>query len=239
VSESLVGFGHTVGIFFFLESAAFTLARCYDLSSQLFGHAATVPFAAVTDQPFHAQGYLPVGANFRWDLEGGGALISQGIHTIDLLLWLMGDVTQVSGKAITAVHDIDVEDTVVASLEFADGAIGTVEAATSAYPGYARRIEITGTEGTIILENDNIVAADLRTPSPEIVSKIDKSASERSSSAVISDVSGHRRIIEDFIQAIANDRAPLCDGREGRRSVELIQAVYESSKTRQFVSIPA
>jgi predicted dehydrogenase len=172
-----------------------------------------------------------------WDIEGGGALISQGIHTIDLLLWLIGDVSRVSGKAITAVHDIDVEDTVVATLEFASGAIGTVEAATSAYPGYARRIEITGTEGTIILENDSIVVADLRTPSAEIVSKIDKSDSERSTSAIISDVSGHRRIIKDFLHAIRDDRPPLCDGREGRRSVELIQAIYESSKSGQFVSL--
>ena len=170
-------------------------------------------------------------------LEGGGALISQGIHTIDLLLWLLGDVTQVSGKAITALHDVEVEDTVVATLEFASGAIGTVEAATSAYPGYARRLEITGTEGTIILENDNIIAADLRTPSPDIVSKIEKADSERSTSAVISDVSGHRRIIEDFLQAIADDRAPLCDGREGKRSVALIQAIYESSKSGRFVSL--
>jgi predicted dehydrogenase len=178
----------------------------------------------------------------RWrgvpEFEGGGALISQGIHTVDLILWLMGDVTCVSGKVITGLHQIDVEDTAVATLEFANGAIGTVEAATSAYPGYARRIEITGSEGTIILENDNIIAADLRTPMPELVSRFSGNDSERSTTAVISDVSGHRRIIEDFVLSIKENRRPLCDGREGRRSIEMIQAIYESSKTARFVSLP-
>src|SRR6266849_6311984 len=96
-------------------------------------------------------------------LDGGGALMNQGVHTVDLLLWLMGDVERVYAKAKTALHKIEAEDTVVATLEFANGAIGTLEAATSVYPGYSRRVELTGSEGTIILEQDQIIAADLRT----------------------------------------------------------------------------
>jgi UDP-N-acetyl-2-amino-2-deoxyglucuronate dehydrogenase len=102
-------------------------------------------------------------------LDGGGALINQGVHTVDLLLWLMGDVARVNAKAITALHDIEVEDTVVATVQFANGAIGTLEAATSAYPGYPRRIELTGSEGTIILEDNQIVAADLRNAGEDLV----------------------------------------------------------------------
>src|SRR5205823_6637328 len=106
--------------------------------------------------------------NSRWRgtraLDGGGALINQGVHTVDLLLWLMGDVTRVQSKAITALHKIEVEDTLVATLEFSNGAVGTLEATTSVYPGYPRRLEVTGSEGTIIVEHDRIVAADLRDP---------------------------------------------------------------------------
>jgi UDP-N-acetyl-2-amino-2-deoxyglucuronate dehydrogenase len=172
-----------------------------------------------------------------WALDGGGALMNQGVHTVDLLLWLMGNASRVWAKAITAAHDIEVEDTVVASFEFASGAIGTLEAATSVYPGYARRLEVTGSEGTIIVENDRITSADLRVPLPELINEQTVTQDERSTSPVVSDARGHRRLIEDFIQAIACDRPPLCDGREARRSVEFVQAVYESSRTGQPVSL--
>lgn len=181
----------------------------------------------------------------RWrgtfDLDGGGALINQGIHTVDLLLWLMGGVTRVNAKAITALHDIEAEDTVVATLEFANGAIGTLEAATSAYPGYRRRIELTGSEGTIILEDSQIIATDLRNSLGDLSRSSDgvndESDKARTNSAVVSDVSGHKRILEDFLRAIESDGKPMCDGHEGRRSVELVQAIYESSRTGEAVTI--
>lgn len=173
-------------------------------------------------------------AHSRWRgrraLDGGGALMNHGVHTVDLLLWLMGDVERVYARTVTALHDIEVEDTVVATLEFANGAIGTLEAATSIYPGYQRRVEMTGAEGTIILEHDRIVAADLRTPDPTLISPTAGDQNASASSAIVSDVSGHRRLIEDFLRAIENDGRPVCDGRDGRRSVELIEAIYESSR---------
>jgi UDP-N-acetyl-2-amino-2-deoxyglucuronate dehydrogenase len=170
-------------------------------------------------------------------LDGGGALINQGVHTVDLLLWLMGDVTQVQAKASTALHKIEVEDTVVATLEFANGAIGTLEAATSVYPGYPRRLELTGSEGTIIVEDDRIVAADLREPLEDPAERQAGSSNASSTSPVVSDVSGHRRILEDFLRAMETGGQPLCDGREGRRSVELVQAIYQSSRTRHQVTL--
>jgi len=182
--------------------------------------------------------------NSRWrgtfELDGGGALINQGVHTVDLLLWLMGDVARVNAKAITALHDIEVEDTVVAALEFANGAIGTLEAATSVYPGYPRRVELTGSEGTIILEDNQIVAADLRNGVVDPVRSEPgdkKETNPSSTSPVVSDVSGHRRILEDFLRAIETDGRPICDGYEGRRSVELVQAIYESSRTGESVTL--
>lgn len=174
-----------------------------------------------------------------WALDGGGALMNQGVHTVDLLLWLMGDVERVSAKAITALHDIEVEDTVVVTLEFANGAIGTLEAGTAVYPGYPRRIELTGSEGTIILEQDCIISADLRTPVTDAVGSPAKNTNASATSPVVSDVSGHKRILEDFLGAIETNGSPRCDGPEGRRSVELVQAIYESSRTGQPVTLTA
>jgi predicted dehydrogenase len=166
-------------------------------------------------------------------LDGGGALINQGVHTVDLLLWLMGDVTRVQAKAITGLHKIEVEDTLVATLEFKNGAVGTLEAATSVYPGYPRRLEVTGSEGTIIVEDDRIVAADLRHPLEELLVTVGQGPHSSTTSPVVSDVSGHRRLLEDFISAIKINSDPRCDGYEGRKSVALVEAIYESSYTGQ------
>ena len=172
----------------------------------------------------------------RLSLDGGGALMNQGVHTVDLLLWLLGDVNRVYAKAITALHDIESEDTLVATLEFESGAVGTLEAATSVYPGYDRRIEITGSEGTIIFEHDRIVAADLKNPLPGGI-QLSKDSNRSASSPIVSDVSGHKRIIEDFMNSIATNGTPRCDGREGRRSVLLVESIYESSKLGQPVQV--
>jgi len=173
-------------------------------------------------------------------LDGGGALMNQGVHTVDLLLWLFGPVRRVSGKVATQWHAIDVEDTAVAVLEFANGAIGTIEATTAAYPGYARRVELTGSNGTATLEGDALVAVDLRGASDlsrrsasAFVQSIDpalrREKAENAASPVVSDVSAHRAVIEDFVGTIQECRKPCCDGAEGRRSVEVIEAIYRSS----------
>ena len=170
-------------------------------------------------------------------LDGGGALMNQGVHTVDLLLWLMGPVTRVSATKRTALHQIEVEDTVVATLEFRSGAIGTLEAATSAYPGYPRRVEITGTKGTVILEQDKLVAADLIDEQIDVSKPAGEVSNPSASSPVVSDISGHKKLLEDFLAAIRNNARPCCDGAEGRRSVALVEAIYESARTGTAVTI--
>jgi len=162
-------------------------------------------------------------------LDGGGALMNQGIHTVDLLLWVLGDVIRVQARTATLLHEIESEDTALALLEFASGAAGVLEASTATYPGYPRRVEITGTEGTVVLEHDRIVAADLRAPRPELLSD-GGDANASASSPVVSDASGHQRLIEDFLRAIETGSRPACDGHEGRRSVELVEAIYRSAR---------
>ena len=171
-------------------------------------------------------------------MDGGGALMNQGVHTVDLLLWLFGPVRRVFGKVTTALHAIEVEDTAVATLEFASGAIGTLEAATSAYPGYARQIALTGSEGTVKLDGDRLSAIDLRSPlSSDAVSEVN-AVSVAASSPVVSDVSAHRAVFEDFIAAIARHGQPFCDGAQGRASVAVIEAIYRSSNSGQAVDLP-
>ena len=170
-------------------------------------------------------------------LDGGGALINQGIHTVDLLLWLLGDVRRVSAATRTAVHHIAVEDTAVACLEFMSGALGTLEATTAAYPGFARRIEISGSAGTAVIEGDRVVSVDVRGGGPPDRPDTEANTNASPSSPVVSDVRGHRRVIENFLQAIESGGRPLCDGRDGRRSVALVEAIYEAARTAQSVTL--
>jgi predicted dehydrogenase len=179
----------------------------------------------------------------RWrgtlELDGGGALINQAIHTVDLLLWLLGPVASAYGRIATRLHAIRGEDTAVAVLEFANGAVGTLEATTAAFPGYARRLEVTGSEGTIIIEQDRVVAANLRSPRDDLRSDGETDRNPSASSPVVSDASGHQAVLEDFIEAIRTGGKPSCDGLEGRRSLELVQAIYESAGDGRAVSLGA
>lgn len=163
-------------------------------------------------------------------LDGGGALMNQGVHTVDLLLWLLGDVIRIQARTATALHAIEAEDTSVAILEFAGGALCTLQATTAAYPGYPRRLEITGSRGTVILEHDRIIAADLRDAPAGLLAGSSGDENQSASSAVVSDISGHRAVLEDFLRAIEQNGTPACDGYEGRRSVAVIEEIYRVAR---------
>jgi predicted dehydrogenase len=179
-------------------------------------------------------------ANSRWRgtfaLDGGGALINQGVHTVDLLLWLLGDVVRVQAHTDTVLHKIEAEDTAVAILEFSSGALGTFHATTAAFPGYPRRVEISGTDGTVILEHDRIIATNLRSNPAAILESATPDENQSASSAAVSDFRGHQAILEDFIQTIQHKRAPTCDGAEGRRSIALIESIYRAARTHDRVA---
>jgi UDP-N-acetyl-2-amino-2-deoxyglucuronate dehydrogenase len=181
-------------------------------------------------------------ATSRWRgtlaLDGGGALINQAIHTLDLLIWLLGDVARVQARTSTLLHEIEAEDSGAAILEFACGALGTFTFTTAAYPGYSRRIAVTGTLGTMVLEQDEVITLDLvgGVPEPQgegkpgAVPKPPAGAVDQpASSPLVSDIGPHRAVFEDFISAIRDRRAPRCDGRESRRSLALVEAIYQAS----------
>jgi len=165
-----------------------------------------------------------------WDFDGGGALMNQGIHTVDLLLWLCGDAGRVCARTAALRHRIEVEDTAAAVIDFVSGAIGTLSVTTAAYPGYARRLVIAGTAGTVTIERDALVAADFEGGLPPGLAVRPPMADDgRSASAVVADVSGHRALFEDMARAVRDGGTPRCDGRDGRRSVALVRAIYDAS----------
>jgi predicted dehydrogenase len=163
-------------------------------------------------------------------LDGGGALINQAVHTVDLLLWLLGDVVRVQSRTTTALHKIEAEDTALAILEFSSGALGVLQATTAAYPGYQRRLELTGSEGTVILEQDLILAANLRHAPPGFSQGSTTDENQSARSAVVSDFRGHQALFENFIQAVERDTTPICDGHDGRRSIALVEAIYRAAR---------
>src|SRR3989475_962563 len=178
-------------------------------------------------------------ANSHWrgtlTLDGRGALINQGVHTVDLLLWLLGDVVRVQARTAMQLHKIEAEHTAIAILEFAGGALGIFHATNAAYPGYPRRVEISGSVGTVILEHDRIIAANFRN-TPAAAESAARDENQSASTAVVSDFRGHQAVLEDFLQAIQQNRTPACDGLEGRRSIALVEAIYRAAKTRDRVA---
>lgn len=189
-------------------------------------------FLATAQVKWYRPSEYYAGSRWRgtWALDGGGALMNQGIHTMDLLLWLVGDPTRIYARTRTALHDIEVEDTVVAVLDFANGAVGTLEATTAAYPGFPRRLELTGSNGTVRVEDDRVAFVGLHTPPDEPPPDGVGSQNPSASSATVSDARGHRSILEDFLRAVESGGEPLCGGREGRRSVAAVEAIYRSAR---------
>jgi UDP-N-acetyl-2-amino-2-deoxyglucuronate dehydrogenase len=169
-----------------------------------------------------------------WAVDGGGALMNQGIHLVDLLLWLMGDVEEVHAQAKTLTHAIEVEDSLVSSLRFASGALGTMVATTAAAPGFPHRIEVYGSQGGVQLEGEAVVRWEGKAAS---VPETAPAAAGAGGSPTAIGVAGHARIVADMVDAIRTKRTPLVSGEQGRRSLALVLAVYESARTGRAVAV--
>ncbi|HJS09255.1 MAG TPA: Gfo/Idh/MocA family oxidoreductase [Pirellulales bacterium] len=179
-----------------------------------------------------------------WQLDGGGALMNQAVHSVDLLTWLMGPVAEVTAHAATIAHErIAVEDNLVATLRFENGALGVIEASTAIYPGYLKRIEIHGSEGTAVMEEEDIKTWDFARSQKRDEAIHKRMAEHHSTGGGASDPAaighhGHARQFQDVVDAIKKNRAPAVDGHEGRRSIEIILAIYKSAETGKAVKLP-
>ena len=169
-------------------------------------------------------------------LDGGGALINQAIHTIDLLRWMMGPVQSAFAmKQALRYPQIESEDTLIGNLQFANGALGAVVATTSVKPGFKRRLEISGERGTIILDGDAISVWDIEGESSEQGAAAQ--ITDGSSNPAAISTEGHRLQIEDMLHSVLEDRQPIINGHEGRKSLEVVAALYAAAKAERVIRL--
>ena len=172
-----------------------------------------------------------------WATEGGGALINQAIHQVDLLLWLAGPVERVTGEwQLGALHRIESEDAVSAVIRYSSGATGVIQAATAFRPGYPERLEFHGTRGTAIISGDQLTAWDVENDSGEAPRLAQPVASGASNPLAISLAPFEKQFL-DFGDAIRNGRQPLVSGEEGYRALEVVSAIYRSCREGVTVRI--
>ncbi len=178
-----------------------------------------------------------------WETEGGGALMNQAIHQVDILLSLAGPVAAVTGMwQLGARHRIQSEDVVNALLSYESGATGVIQAATAFWPGYTERIELHGTKGSAIISGDRLTdwevlddeAANAQDPAP-----VEGNVASGSSDPMAISLTSFERQFRDFAASIVERRQPVVDGEEGYRALELVIGIYESCCTHKPVTLPA
>jgi predicted dehydrogenase len=162
-------------------------------------------------------------------LDGGGALMNQGIHGVDLLQYVMGDVKKVYGISKTLARSIEVEDTLCASLEYKSGAIGIIEATTSVYPGFKRRSEICGDKGSIIMEEDEIIFYEFEDKSIKFECNKGIGIGSSKNPQDIA-TTGHLMQIAEFVDCVKNNKKHFIDCEEGKKAVKIITSIYTSAK---------
>lgn len=208
---------------------------------------------------YRTQAYYDAGEwRGTWALDGGGALMNQGVHTVDLMQWLAGPVESLRAHIVTGAHErIEVEDTAVASLKFKNGAIGTLTASTACYSGQPARVDIYGTEGSAIIEGDRlkyfnlkdgtqVTAEEASRHAQSVASGGTASVKDEGATRLTTEASkdpgavwgdAHTAQLRDFITAINTGGRPLIHGVEGRKPLEIILAVYESAKSGKEVTL--
>jgi UDP-N-acetyl-2-amino-2-deoxyglucuronate dehydrogenase len=233
-----------------VKMAVISQHRFDPASQEVRGHIEARRFGRIVMGNAHllwwrSQAYYDSGAwRGTWELDGGGVLMNQTIHSIDLLTWLAGPVRSVRAYTGTLAHHMETEDVAVAALRFQSGALGTIAATTSAYPGVATRVEILGDRGSAIVEDDRLAFIHLRSADDEEapaygVASQSLEALPEANSGVIGTAqdpsavpsSTHAAQIADMIRAIRENTEPLVDGQTARHAVEVIQAIYRSAQS--------
>lgn len=171
-----------------------------------------------------------------WKLDGGGALMNQSVHYVDLLQYIVGPIEEVYGYSRTMAHDIEVEDLLVGSLKFKNGALGLIEATTAAYPGMFSRLDVYGEKGTAAIVDDELDAL-ISMDGTELTKKREKPANNESVSGPKIPFVLHKKQIENFVDSIINGTEPEIGGRDGRNALAVVLALYESCKTGKPVKV--
>jgi UDP-N-acetyl-2-amino-2-deoxyglucuronate dehydrogenase len=176
-----------------------------------------------------------------WALDGGGALMNQGCHAVDLMIWLAGHPERISASMDHLVHrEIEAEDTLAAQLRFQNGALGTIEATTSSYPGLDLSIELSGERGTVVMENNRIARWSFAEEKPEdegIRAEMDEVSGSGAGNPKVTSCEGHRRQLAAFAGAIRNPGSPYLSGEEAATAVAVIEAAYQSAREQRVVKV--
>lgn len=181
---------------------------------------------------FRSHEYYASGAwRGTWKLDGGGCLMNQGIHGIDVFRYLMGPMKSLTAITKTQTRKVEVEDSAVAIVDFANGAVGTIEGSTTCYPGYPRRIEICGENGSVVLEEDTVLRWDLPVPCPLPVGEGAKNVGVSDPAAIAAD--GHTRQIANLVSAVLYGTPLMADAASGRPPLEVILGIYESGRSHK------
>jgi UDP-N-acetyl-2-amino-2-deoxyglucuronate dehydrogenase len=204
------------------------------------GALGRVVFGEASTKWYRTQGYYDSAA-WRGTLAlDGGALMNQGIHYVDLLRWSMGPLTEVTAVCATQTHQMEAEDVALATLRFSSGAVGTIVASTAIFPGFTQRLEISGTDGTVIIENGEIVHRELSAERPEPGDRGTQAGTGAISQAAAANpaalgISSHAAQIADLLGAIDEGRQPLVTAQSARDALEVVCAVYESAREGRAV----
>jgi UDP-N-acetyl-2-amino-2-deoxyglucuronate dehydrogenase len=167
----------------------------------------------------------------------GGSLMNQGVHYVDLLRWCLGPPAEVTAVCATQAHQIEVEDTALAVVKFASGALGTILSSTAAFPGFPQRLEITGTKGTVTVEDGRIVRRALAADAAPENAAAPAAAAAAAADPTAVDVASHAAQLADLLEAVDAGREPAVSGQSGRDALEIILAVYESSRVGRPVTL--
>ena len=236
------------------------------ISQHRFDAASAAVFQAITDGRFgritsgvasvawwRGQGYYDSG-DWRgtWEFDGGGAVMNQGVHSVDLLLWFLGRPVEIHAHTALLAHErIEVEDTAVATVQFESGALAVIHCTTAAYPGLTARIQVHGDRGSAVIDNDRLQyfhAADntqdsAASPSYGLAGTGNQAAAEVSDLDASANTSGaddlqtaHHRQYEDVLNAIHTDSIPLVGVQEATNALATIRAIYISSTLKTSVN---
>ena len=184
------------------------------------------------------QSYYDRPGKGTWAVEGGGALINQAIHGLDLLLYLAGPVAELFGYwQLAAAHEMESEDVVDALLRYESGATGVIQAATAFEPGYPERIEIHGTKGSAIITGDKLTAWDVEGDSGEAAPLAGETLDSGASDPMAISIEPIKRQFRNFAEAIETGGKPLCAGEDGYRALQVVLAVYQSARTGEKIKL--
>ena len=204
------------------------------------GALGTLLLGEASTKWYRSQSYYDSGEwRGTWALDGG-SLLNQGVHYVDLLLACMGPVAEVTAISATQTHRIEAEDVALALLRFRSGAVGTIVSSTSVYPGLAQRLEISGTQGTVVIEDGDIIIRGLASEPSYPRSAGDQRVGDQRGGASTPDIgiASHVAQVTDFIEAIEHGREPSPSAQDGRAALEVVLAVYESARERRTVTLP-